>query len=129
MEWKFATTRDASQLMVRNGMQLARRSNCERVAGSSANLKRADIVVWSDTDARPSAEAGLSCRRCLDQPLTGSFGADVWQAMHGATPGSKVSNEVCANCQITATMLKMQSTKIRISSAVLPFSCERTNSL
>jgi len=83
----------------------------------------------SDTDARPSAEAGLSCRRCLDQPLTGSFGADVWQAMHGAAPGSKVSNEVCANCQITTTMLKMQSTKTRISSAVLPFSCERTSSL
>ena len=63
------------------------------------------------------------------QLLVGSFGPDVWQAMHEATPGSKVSNEVCANCQITTTTLKMQSTKIRISSAVLPFSSERTSSV
>jgi hypothetical protein len=66
---------------------------------------------------------------CLHQLPAGSFGADVWQAMHGATPGSEIAKEVCANCQIATTMLKMQSTKIRISSAVLPFSCERTNSL
>jgi hypothetical protein len=66
---------------------------------------------------------------CLHQLPAGSFGADVWQAMHGATPGSEIAKEVCANCQITTTTLKMQSTKIRISNAVLPFSCERTSSL
>jgi hypothetical protein len=112
--------------MIRNGTQLARCSNRERVAVSSAGLKRADIVMWRNTYAPVMPR--LACWR-LDQLLVGSFEPDVWQAMHEATPGSKVSNEVCANCQITATMLKMQSTKIRISSAVLPFSCERTNSL
>jgi len=66
---------------------------------------------------------------CLDQPLVGSFGADVSQAMHGAIPGSKVSNEVCANCQITTTMLETQRTKTRISRRVRPFSCERTSIL
>jgi hypothetical protein len=65
----------------------------------------------------------------LDQPLAGSFGADVWQAMHGATPGAEVSSGVRANCQIATTTLKMQSTKISISRAVRPFSCERTSSL
>jgi hypothetical protein len=58
----------------------------------------------------------------LDQLLAGSFGADVWQAMHGATPGTELSSGVCANCQITTTTLKMQSMKIRISSTVRPFS-------
>jgi len=65
---------------------------------------------------------------CLDQLLAGSFGAGVWQAMHGETPGAELSSGVCANCQITTTTLKMQSTKIRISRSVLPFSCERTSS-
>jgi hypothetical protein len=32
-------------------MQLVRRSNRERVAGNSAGLKRADIVVCRNTDA------------------------------------------------------------------------------
>jgi hypothetical protein len=66
---------------------------------------------------------------CLDQLLAGSFGADGWQATHGATPGAEVSSGVCANCQIATTALKMQSTKTRISRTVRPFSCERTSIL
>ena len=58
----------------------------------------------------------------LDQLLVGNFGANVWQAMHGATPGAEVSSGVCANCQITTTTLEMQSMKMRISSTVRPFS-------
>ena len=84
MARKFATTRDASQLMVRNGMQLARRSNCEPVADSSTNLKRADIVVWSNTDVRPNAEAGLLVRRSASGRqlwtgrMTGNARGDTW---------------------------------------------------
>ena len=96
----------------RNGIQSARRSNTTAALGASTPTR----------DLTPTLI-------CLDQPPAGSFGADVSQAMHGAIPGSKVSNEVCANCQITRTMLNTQRTKTRISRRVRPFSCERTSIL
>ena len=96
----------------RNGIQPARRSNMTAALGAA-------------TPTRGLMPALI----CLDQPPAGIFGADVSQAMHGAIPGSKVSNEVCANCQITRTMLETQRTKTRISRRVRPFSCERTSIL
>ena len=96
----------------RNGIQPARRSNPTAALGASTPTRGLIPTLI-----------------CLDQPPAGIFGADVSQAMHGAIPGSKVSNEVCANCQITRTMLKTQRTKTRISRRIRPFSCERTSIL
>jgi hypothetical protein len=105
-------------------IQFARWSNRDHTGDNSAGVNR-PVLLCAATPSRRLVPRLM----CLDQPLAGCFGADAWQAMHGATPGSEISNEVCANCQIRTTTLKMQSTKTRISSAVLPFSCERTNSL
>jgi len=96
----------------RNGIQPARRSHTTAALGASTPTRGLIPTLI-----------------CLDQPPAGSFGADVSQAMHGAIPGSKVSNEVCANCQITRRMLNTQRTKTRISRRIRPFSCERTSIL
>jgi hypothetical protein len=114
----------AGQLLDRNAYNSRDGQTATTPAISSAGVNR-PILLCAATPSRRLVPRLM----CLDQPLAGCFGADAWQAMHGATPGSEISNEVCANCQIRTTTLKMQSTKTRISSAVLPFSCERTNSL
>ena len=116
--------------------------------GNSLMRRRNSLTAWIDIPLLSYFESGNRRRNttatlgaatptrglmptliCLDQPPAGGFGADASQAMHGAIPGSKVSNEVCANCQITTMMLKTQRTKTRISRRVRPFSCERTSIL
>jgi len=101
-----------------------------RVADSAARLKgcaRCRVKQHRRAASHRGWPIISSIRR--DQPLAGSFCVAVLQAMHGATPGADVSSGVCANCQIAATALKMQSTKTTTSRTVRPFSCELTSRL